>query len=87
VKLTELDPGFMNHPESGLMLLFRCPKCNSHHIGVPVTVGIKQPGRWMITTRDFETLTAVPSLRYADPPTKDTCLYHVSIKNGEIIPA
>jgi hypothetical protein len=88
MRLTDLHPGFLQHPERGLMLVMRCPLCGNHGVGVPVTIGVKEEKRWMITSKEFVTLTMAPSVRAAwsdQIPEKDRCPYHFRIENGEIV--
>lgn len=88
MKLTDLDAGFLEHPTRGLMLVMRCPLCQKHHVGVPVTAGIKQPNRWKVDSKDLTTLTLEPSILAAWPketPAQDRCPYHFKIEKGEIV--
>jgi len=90
MRLVDLDPGFVHHDEKGMMLILRCPTCGKHHVGAPVTVtyGQAPPGRWKITSEDFNTLTMEPSVLHCwndKTPVPDRCPYHFRILNGEII--
>lgn len=87
MKLTELDAGFLDHPQNGRMLMFLCQKCKGHHVGMPVTVGVKLPNRWKISSEDLNTLTMEPSVRFRNNPLPGECLYHFNIVNGEVIDA
>lgn len=88
MRLVDLDPGFLDHPQLGRMLMFSCPKCDGgHHVGAPVTVGVKLPNRWKISSEDFNTLTMEPSIRHRDNPLPGECLFHFNIVNGEVIDA
>lgn len=85
MRLVDLEPKFMNHPEKGRMLMMVCPKCGNHHVGVPVTVGVKQDGRWKVSSEDYATLTLEPSILHASNPQSGECLFHFSIVSGQII--
>lgn len=88
MKLTDLHGGFIQDPEKGLMLALRCPLCEKHHVGVPVTVGQKVIGRWKVTSMDINTLTLEPSVLHNWPketPAELKCQYHFNVTNGEVI--
>lgn len=88
MRLVDLDPGFVEGDSRGLFLAMLCPTCGRHHVGVPVRIGVKQDGYWMINTMDFNTLTLEPSILHCwndKTPEADRCPYHFRIANGEII--
>lgn len=87
--LTDLHALFSQDAQRGLMLVMRCPLgCRKHGVGVPVTVGKDEPGRWNITSQDLDTLTATPSILNSWPketPAEDRCPYHFNIVKGQIL--
>jgi hypothetical protein len=88
MRLVELDPAFVQGDPRGLFITLLCPTCGKHHVGVPVRVGVKEPGYWMISSQDFNTLTLEPSILHnwnAEVPVDQRCPYHFRILNGEII--
>lgn len=88
MSIIDLDAGFVHSQDRGLMLILRCPLCGKHHVGIPVTVGIRQPGRWMITSKDLATLSVDPSILHAwnkEVKPEDRCPYHFRIVKGNVV--
>lgn len=88
MRLVDLDPAFIENSGNGLFITLLCPTCGNHHVGVPVTVGKKEEGRWKISSQDFNTLSLEPSIlnNWGEGVPKDQrCPYHFKIDNGEIV--
>lgn len=88
MRLVDLEPAFIENSPQGLFITLLCPRCGNHHVGVPVTVGKKEEGRWNISSTDFNTLTLDPSILQnwgKDVPEDQRCPYHFRIVSGEII--
>lgn len=88
MRLVDLDPAFVEGDPRGMVLCLLCPTCGKHHVGVPVIVGPKTPGKWAINCTDFNTLTLEPSILHNwgdDIPEDQRCPYHFRIENGNII--
>lgn len=85
MRLVDLDPAFAVCPDQSRMLTLMCPKCGAHHVGVPITIGVKEEGRWKVSSEDFNTLTVEPSILHRSNPLPGECLFHFSIVNGQII--
>jgi len=92
MKLIELDPRWTSagHGRTGQGVVFLCPKCKDHYLGVWFVnpVDGKEPWaggsghRWTRAGDTFETLTLTPSIQIVLG-----CKWHGFITKGEAITA
>ncbi len=93
MKLMELDPRWTCavHGREGQGVIFLCPKCKDHYLGVWFQNPIDgkdpyiRPGQdhcnwWSRTGATFETLTIAPSIQIVG-----CCGWHGFVRDGEII--
>ncbi len=80
MRLNELNPRYGSTDGVRTHIIFDCPKCRDHEIGVPIA-GAKA---WGHSGEDFETTTLTPSIDHNYPP---ICHSHFFITNGEIVNA
>lgn len=100
-KLIDLDPHYATGNDGIRLLVFLCPKCEKHYIGVQVS----GKGKYVFETvgKNFSVLTLIPSImNYSLKLGKNEglnqfievkhnafpehCRFHFYVRSGEIIP-
>lgn len=92
MKLTELKPRFGQTNGVRSHVIFDCPKCGKHKIGVPV-VPTGEGAYWNMSGNNFDDLTLSPSIAHLtfvyediqkDPTKGEKCDSHFFVRNGNI---